>query len=262
MSVGQRVFETVQRLPNRAVPWVVGVAPVPLTVRFRNGRWWATDRDATHDVALARAKDAPRLLIGSGGIDGRLEQLAHRYQDEASGVVVEPGDRVIDCGAFLGEFALGVRDRASEIVCLEPDPRSYGALSATVADDETIQARQQAAWRSDDDPLRMTLGADPSETSALELDDGRVVGAVDAETVALNDFVDADFAKIEAEGAEPEVLEGLGSTAIPKLAVNCDPERDGETPRDAVVERLVEIGYETVVVGDDGRTVFANSECP
>jgi FkbM family methyltransferase len=261
MSVGQRVFQTVQRLPDRTVPWVIGVAPVPLTVRFRNGRWWATDRDATHDIALTRAKDAPRFLVGPGGIDGRLEQLADRYQDEELGVVVDPGDRVIDCGAFLGEFALGVRDRASEIVCLEPDPRSYGALSATVADDETIQARQQAVWSSDDDPLRVMLGTDPSETSALELDDGRVVGAVDAETVTLDD-IDADFAKIEAEGAGPEVLEGLESTAIPKLAVNCDPERGGENPRDAVVDRLEEIGYETVVVGDDGRTVYAKVERP
>jgi len=259
MSVGQRVFETVQRLPSRAVPWVVAVAPVPLTVRRRNGRWWATDRDATHDIALTRPKDAPRLLVGPGGIDGRLGQLAGRYQDAASGVVVEPGDRVVDCGAFLGAFALGVRDAASEIVCLEPDPRSYGALSATVADDETIQARQVAAWKTDSEPVRMTLGTDPSETSARTLDDGRVVGAVDAETVTLED-IDADFAKIEAEGAEPEVLEGLASPSIPKLAVNCDLERDGETPRDAVVARLEEIGYETVVVGDDGRTVFATAE--
>jgi len=259
MSVGQRVFQTVQRLPDRTVPWVVAVAPVPLTVSLRNGRWWATDRDATRDIALTRAKDAPRFLVGPGGIDGRLEQLADRYQDAASGVVVEPGDRVIDCGAFLGEFALGVRDRASEIVCLEPDPRSYGALSATVADDETIQARQQAVWSSDDDPLRVMLGTDPSETSALELDDGRVVGAVDAETVTLDD-IDADFAKIEAEGAEPEVLEGLTSPSIRKLAVNCDPERDGENPRDAVVDRLEEIGCETVVVSDDGQTVYAKME--
>jgi len=262
MIAGHYVFETVRRLPSRAVPWVVRAGPVSVAVESRDGQWWAVEPGAERNLALTRPKDVLRLLIGRGGIDGKLAKKADRYQDAASGVVVQPGDRVVDCGAFLGEFALGVRKRASEIVCLEPDPRSYGALSATVADDETIQARQQAAWRSDDDPLRMTLGADPSETSALELDDGRVVGAVDAETVALNDFVDADFAKIEAEGAEPEVLEGLGSTAIPKLAVNCDPERDGETPRDAVVERLVEIGYETVVVGDDGRTVFANSDCP
>ena len=79
------------------------------------------------------------------------------------------------------------------------------------------------------------------------------------ETVTLED-IDADFAKIEAEGAEPEVLEGLASTSIPKLAVNCDPERDGESPREAVIARLEAIGYETVVVGDAGRTVFARAE--
>jgi hypothetical protein len=104
----------------------------------------------------------------------------------------------------------------------------------------------------------MMLGTDPSETSALEVDDGRVVGAVDAETVTLDD-IDAEFAKIEAEGAEPEVLEGLRSPSIPKLAVNCDHERDGESPRDAVVDHLEEIGYETVVVSDDGRAVYANA---
>jgi FkbM family methyltransferase len=259
MSVGQRVFETVQRLPSRAVPWVVRAAPVPLTVESHNGRWWAVERGGERDVALTRPKDAPRFLIGPHGIDGRVQALADRYQDDESGVVVEPGDRVIDCGAFLGEFALGVRAVASEVVCLEPDPRSYGAVSATVADDDVIKTRQVAAWTTDDEPLPMTLGTDPSETSALELDDGRVVGAVDAETVTLNG-INADVAKIEAEGAEPEVLDGLSSPSIPKLAVNCDAERDGESPREVVVARLEAIGYETVVVSDDRRTVFATAE--
>jgi FkbM family methyltransferase len=259
MSVGQHVFETVQRLPSPMVPWVVRAAPIALTVEHRNGRWWGVEEGAARDVALTRPEDAPRLLVGPGGIDGRLRQIADRYQDAASGVVVERGDRVVDCGAFLGAFALSVRQLAGEIVCLEPDPRSYGALSATVNSDETIQARQQAAWNSDDEPVRMTLGTDPSETTARSLDDGRVVGAVDAETVALDDVV-GDFAKIEAEGAEPEVLEGLSTPSIPKLAVNCDPERGGQTPRGRVIGRLHGIGYETVVVSDDGRTVYATSE--
>lgn len=50
MSVGQRVFQTVQRLPDRTVPSVVGVAPVPLEGAVGDGRWWATDCDATHDI--------------------------------------------------------------------------------------------------------------------------------------------------------------------------------------------------------------------
>ena len=259
MSVGQRVFETVQRLPSPMVPWVVRAAPVGLTVELRNGRYWAVEQGAARDVALTRPEDAPRFLVGPGGIDGRCRQLADRYQDEASGVVVERGDRVVDCGAFLGAFALGVREPASEIVCLEPDPRSYGALSATVVDDEMIQARQKAAWWTEDESVLLTVGTDASETSPLELDDGRVVGAVDAEPLVLDD-VDAEFAKIEAEGAEPEVLRGLTSPSIPKLAVNCDPERGGQTPRGRVIGRLHAIGYETVVSSDDGRTVYATRE--
>lgn len=257
MIAGHYIFETVRRLPSRAVPWVVRAGPVSVAVEACNGRWWAVEPGTERDIALTRPKDVLRLLP-AGGIDEKLQLKADLYQCAASGVVVEPGDRVVDCGAFLGEFALGVRERASEIICLEPDPRSFGALSATVAGYETIQARQQAAWKTDDKPLPMTLGTDPSETSALELDDGRVVGAVDAETATLDD-IDADFAKIEAEGAEPEVLEGLESTTIPKLAVNCDAERDGESPRELVIDRLEEIGYGTVVVGDDGRTIFARA---
>jgi len=256
MIAGHYLYETVRRLPSRAVPWVVTGGPVSVSVRARNGRYWAVEPGAAHEIALTRPKDALRLLP-VGGIESQLAKKADLYQNEAAGVVVEPGDRVVDCGAFLGEFALAVRDAASEIVCLEPDPRSYGALSATVEGDETIQARQVAAWKTDDKPVPMTLGTDPSETSALKLDDGRVVGAVDAETATLDD-INADFAKVEAEGGEPEVLEGLESTAIPKLAVNCDHERDGDTPREMVVARLEEIGYETLI-GDDGRTVFARA---
>jgi hypothetical protein len=53
-----------------------------------------------------------------------------------------------------------------------------------------------------------------------------------------------DFVKIEAEGAEPEVIDGIEDVDIQKIVVNCSPERDDHSPVGEVMEKLRAMGYE------------------
>lgn len=258
MSVGQRAFEAVQRLPSPLVPPLVNSHPSDVFVTKQDGRWWVSEPDWSA-IALTRRKDAPRFLIGDRTLHGRIRSVVERYEHSDSGVVIESGDRIVDVGAFLGEFAIGAALRtpcADEVVCLEPDPRSYGALIASLEQCAAdIQARQQAAWRIGGEALPMQLASDPSETSALTPDSGHVVGAIDAEAVALSSLGPIDFLKVEAEGAEPEVLAGLEEQQATKVAVNCDPERDGASPKATVIEALRGLEYDTIVSSES--TVYA-----
>ncbi len=53
-----------------------------------------------------------------------------------------------------------------------------------------------------------------------------------------------DFVKIEAEGLELEVVEGLYDQRPRKLAIDVSPERNGKSPAYEFRERLASPGYE------------------
>lgn len=61
-----------------------------------------------------------------------------------------------------------------------------------------------------------------------------------------------DFLKIDAEGAEPEVLEGAKDflNNIRKIAVDCTPERFGKTTSSKVNDILSSQGFQTRVRND------------
>lgn len=58
-----------------------------------------------------------------------------------------------------------------------------------------------------------------------------------------------DFLKIDAEGAEPEVLEGTPLCRVKKVAVDCSPERFGKTTVFEVLKILLSAGFKCQVRG-------------
>ena len=70
---------------------------------------------------------------------------------------------------------------------------------------------------------------------------GGSFGAVESENPPQIDFL-----KVEAEGAEPEVLEGLGDLDIPKIVVLCTPERNGTSPTQMIAHMLRDLDYRII----------------
>lgn len=66
-----------------------------------------------------------------------------------------------------------------------------------------------------------------------------------------------DFLKVETEGVEPEVIDGISGISVDKIAVDCGPERDGEPVTDEVSNRLDEMGYN---ITTDGKMLYAQNE--
>ena len=81
-------------------------------------------------------------------------------------------------------------------------------------------------------------------------DDGQVIDVREIDVITLKDYVQQkkivklDFVKIEAEGVELEVFDGLQDLRPRKLAIDVSPERNGESPADEFRERLMPLGYE------------------
>lgn len=174
-------------------------------------------------------------------------------------VEVEAGDSVVDVGAFIGEFAMFAGDVGARVVAVEPDERNAAALRRNLERIEDGRVVRKAVWR-DTGERTFQVAADPSEGSILEVDTDGVTEAVSLETTRIDDLAAGagmdriDYLKVEAEGAEPEALEGIGDLEVAKLAVECAPERDGESPADEVTEWLGTRGYD---VRTKNHIVFA-----
>ncbi len=165
---------------------------------------------------------------------------------------VEAGERVVDCGAYIGGFGLNALGMASHVHFFEPDPQNYACLSQNISHAKGATAHQVGLHRQTG-ILRFNRSASSVEHSFLTPDDGEPVGSIDVNTIRLEDFaknegIDGiEFLKIEAEGVEIEVFEGAGDLPIQKIAVDVSPERDGESPRGYFEKTLTNRGYEVRV---------------
>jgi FkbM family methyltransferase len=83
----------------------------------------------------------------------------------------------------------------------------------------------------------------------------------ETKSITLDDFIDynkiefIDLIKCDAEGAEPEVIEGLKKnlTKVDYITIDTGPERRGKSTTDDVVKLLKEKNFEIIKI--------ANTEC-
>jgi len=181
--------------------------------------------------------------------------LGDKYQLDGF-VEVEQGDHVVDIGPYVGAFIASVEDRAERISALEPSPDTARFLESRWQDYSHIDILNLAAW-DESASLEFQLGLDASDNSAINIDKGDRIGTVTIDAVRLDDQFDRiDFLKVEAEGAEPEVLEGASGCHIDRIAVDASPEREGASTVKLVREVLEKQGYETAT---EEHTVFGRS---
>lgn len=174
-------------------------------------------------------------------------------------VTPDEGDVIIDVGAFVGEFTMAIAEVAEKVVAIEPDPRNVKCLERNVDEFENVTIIE-AVVSDTSDERTFQLGSDPTENSLLAPDNdqsqhSQTVSTITLEDICLNEGIESiDYLKVDAEGAEPEVIEGIGSIDIRKITIDAGPERAGETTTSVVRNKLNEQDYETRVVDD---VVFA-----
>jgi FkbM family methyltransferase len=191
-------------------------------------------------------------------IFGYEEWLAHKYSLPGF-VEVEAGDIVVDCGSYVGGFALGAAKLASQLHAFEPDRSNACCARRNLA--ELAAARVVECGLYDrSDEMTLNLSASSVEHSLLLPDDGVITGTCPIRVVSLADYAQEnrieryDFVKIEAEGVELEVFAGLGDFRPRKLAIDVSPERNGESPADEFQSQLRALEYD---VRQRGHVMFA-----
>ena len=180
---------------------------------------------------------------------GYTEWLKNKYSLPGF-VEVEEGDCVIDCGAFVGGFTLSAARIAKAIHSFEPDSLNFECLKQNASQFQNVTPVQKALHATSGKSI-LNISASAVEHSLLPPDDGTVVRKEEIETVSLADYFkqlgieSVHFLKLEAEGVEPEIFEGLGTHRPLKLAIDVSPEREGTSPDAYFVEVLAQKGYET-----------------
>ena len=167
------------------------------------------------------------------GIMRRINDLARAYCLDELGVT--PGGIFIDCGANVGEMGFWARAHDLEYVAFEPelpeaiccDLNNFGGSPLT---------RRTALWK---ETTKLPLYSRPESASSSLIEVGCESRQVKVSGVTLDSVIDLSqlseasgtiIFKVEAEGAEPEVLEGASRTLaqIDWVAIDCGYERGAE----------------------------------
>ncbi len=164
-------------------------------------------------------------------------------------VEVLDGDIVIDCGGYVGGFALSASRLASKVYVFEPAPLNVECARHNLEVYGNTTIVEAGLYRESGD-MTLNLSSSGVEHSLLSPDKGKT-GLTQSIPVwslkdfcKLNDVPAPDFVKIEAEGVELEVWEGLADLRPSRIAIDVSPERDGKSPAEEFKLRLTEAGYE------------------
>jgi len=209
----------------------------------------------------------PRDAIRYSKIDIRSKWLDIRDRYSLPDFVeVTSGDVVVDVGGYIGEFALSVARDAGEIHIFEPDAISFGTLKKNVqaySVDSDIYCHNLLIW-GEATEIKFNAADDGSESSVLKPDVAGVIQTSVMSAIPLDEAIDfdVDFLKIDAEGSELEVIEGLGDLRPRKIAIDCtEVDANGDLPDTKVEKAILSLGYvmESVETGN-GPMIFGKFE--
>jgi len=234
----QLLSEALDAYQEGGVPRVVEEA-----ARFVNNVFSLTYNPAVPPVGIEFR--TVRIEIGHQG--------KYLYNDVGRNVVPDPGDTVVEAGVHRGNDTATFAKFANRVVGFEPSPRNHSIAEQNLRKFENVDVVNNGLWFEADE-LEIMYGGDDYDDGFLQPDDGGQERGEQIPVDTLEAYVEqldidhVDFLKVEAEGAEVEILEGMGELRPRHVVVNADEERDGQPIGVEVMELLQPMGYTLVAV--------------
>ena len=121
-------------------------------------------------------------------------------------VDLKDGDLVVDCGANVGELALGLKTNCKKInyIGFEPDLRAYKCLEKNIENEDTIY---NLALSNVDGKQDLFVDTDGGNSS-LSYFGTEIKSKIESRTFDSFKFKNIKLLKIDGEGFEPEILSG------------------------------------------------------
>jgi len=196
-----------------------------------------------------------------GGIPQRARKIGEDYFLPL--VSFSQGDLVVDCGANVGDLSLYFQEKGLEVEYLgiEPSPKEFACLEKNV---HPAKALNFGLWHEDHE-LDFFVSSQGADSSFILPADYSSVVKVPAKR--LDSLVDRKIKllKVEAEGAEPEVLRGcdglLGKIEYISADLGFERGLEQSSTLVPVTNYLLERGFELVTLSHDRIVaLFRNRE--
>ncbi|BDA86448.1 hypothetical protein Sa4125_39900 [Aureimonas sp. SA4125] len=180
--------------------------------------------------------------------------------------LVKPGALAFDIGAHAGNRSLALAKAGARVVAVEPQP-AFRKILQRIASGRAIDVRGEAVGRADGSARLKISRRHPTLSSIIPDWPGRIGATRGFESVEWDEEIEVpmvtldalirrhgrpDFVKIDVEGSEADVLEGL-SQALPLISFEYLPAAMDIAER--CLDRLSQLGpYEfNLVVGERQR---------
>lgn len=195
-------------------------------IYFKNGFYFVKN----YNIRFSERKIG--IINYFDGINNRISYLRKSYL--ISALNFQDDDIIIDCGAQNGDFYLCFNKKVI-YYGIEPSPISFSNLQHNVKNQNLVN---KAAWKTAEKKINFYLKDDYSDSSLIKIND--FTNIIPIQTITLDQVIDeiickiADInkkkiklIKIDAEGAEPEVLIGLSKNLINVhyITIDCGFER-------------------------------------
>jgi FkbM family methyltransferase len=234
----------------RLYPITLSVTPHPLSDTTRHN--FITITDQKERFMIGRPS---RISLYRNGISPRLTYLYNTYL--ANTLHFTADDLIVDCGANVGEFTASIqRQFGVRAICIEPEAIEAAACKQNT-DKHRTNVHERVLWKESID-VEFYSGNESGDSSVFLAHTTLPHKKVRAST--LSDLISADplfktakkikLLKIEAEGAEPEILAGADQIlpAVEYVTVDCGPERgpDKKTTLIDVMNALQQHGFSPI----------------
>jgi len=206
---------------------------VNLRCQYR-GRDMRFSHDQVHDLYHINHNDGHLKIARRNrykrydrGIMKWLDYLANTYKLNA--VPLRPGDNFVDCGANIGELGVWAAQFGVNYHAFEPEEKEAHCCDLNNFDGNK-QTHRAALWYEDTE-LEFYSKPESADSSIIEIDGFSEVKTVEATTLCkyINslEMPHVRLLKVEAEGAEPEVLAGAMGCfdKIDYISIDCGNER-------------------------------------
>lgn len=199
--------------------------------------------------------DVLRWKLYRNGWAKRSRELRDAYAPEQHFKLNREGV-ILDIGANTGDFALSVAADCKQVYCFEPDPGALKSLKLNLASTPNAQTVPKVVWKADEN---VSFGLETARADSSVFSDAaervEVPGVTIDTFVRENGIERISLVKCDAEGAEPEVLQGAANSAhlIDGFAFDTGAEREGKCTDKACEELLRSLGYHAFTERAGGR---------
>ena len=215
--------------------------------------------DGERSLYLAKRE---RIYRYQDGLSLAVERVGLSYS--LNHIQFMPGDVVIDCGANIGEVGLYLKDVLAKEVSYHAFEPSVEEYECCLLNHPNCSINNLGLWETEGTLIFYNKN-ETGDSSLFEIENYTSKTTVDVTTV--DDYIKSrgvskvKLLKLEAEGAEPEILSGCTKSLarIEYIAADVGPERglSEETTISDIVTLLYSNGFE-IVAGKRFRILFQN----